>query len=105
MNLKTVTAMLLACGAQFSSAQTVRMGMVTLASPTDQTLPMVIDGLVWRCSGSSCTGPAGNGRAGDQHVCHDLAKKVGIVASYAGTRGNLTTEELARCNRGIGNAP
>lgn len=101
MNPKMIVLLALGCAPQLVSAQSTRMARVTLAAPTAQVEPMVVDGLVWRCTDAGCTGPAGNGRTGDQHLCHEIARKAGIVAAYATPRGALTPEELVRCNRGI----
>ena len=67
-----------------------------LAAPMAAPRREIIDGAIWRCEGERCTAPADGGRA--IAVCGKVARKFGPVARFASPQGELTGEQLARCN-------
>lgn len=71
---------------------------VTLAAALEAPRSEILDGAMWRCAGDRCTAPADGERA--LALCGKVAKKFGEVASFAGPRGELGSEDLARCNAG-----
>lgn len=66
-----------------------------LAAPTAQR-QAVIDGVLWKCAGEQCSAPAQGGRA--VPTCGRVARKFGPVARFTAPQGELTSEELTRCN-------
>lgn len=56
----------------------------------------VVNDVLWRCTGDSCTGPVDGARA--VNTCAKVAKAFGPVSSFATPKGELSAEELQRCN-------
>jgi hypothetical protein len=56
----------------------------------------VINGVVWNCKGDSCAAPLDGSRA--LVTCTKVAQKFGPLTRFATPKGELTAEELARCN-------
>lgn len=69
---------------------------VSLAAPLPEARREIIDGAIWRCQGDRCSAPADGARAAA--VCGKVARRFGAVASFASPQGELTPEQLARCN-------
>jgi hypothetical protein len=69
---------------------------VSLATPLAAAKREIIDGAMWRCEGDRCTAAANGERA--MPVCGKVARKFGPVARFAGPQGELSPEQLARCN-------
>lgn len=69
---------------------------VTLATPVSEARREIIDGAIWRCAGDRCSARADGART--QVVCGRVARKFGIVAKFTGPQGDLSTEQLTRCN-------
>lgn len=69
---------------------------VSLATPLASAKREIIDGAVWRCEGDRCSAPADGARA--VVVCGKVARKFGPVARFASPQGELSAEQLARCN-------
>jgi hypothetical protein len=59
----------------------------------------IIDGAVWRCDRDRCTAPADGARP--QSLCSKVARKFGPVSRFATPKGELTDEQLMRCNAAI----
>ena len=72
---------------------------VTMAAPVAQAGPVQAMATRWACAGTVCTGPVVNARLGDARACREVAKAVGAVAGYVGTRGELNADDLAKCNK------
>ncbi len=69
---------------------------VSLASPLPAAKREIIDGAIWRCEGERCSAPADGARA--VVVCGKVAHRFGPVAKFATPQGELTAEQLTRCN-------
>lgn len=69
---------------------------LVLASPLAEPRQEIVDGLLWKCAGEQCSAPAQGGRA--VTACGRVARKIGPVVRFAAPQGELTSEELARCN-------
>ena len=96
----TLAAALSLAGAALAQAPaTIR---VTLAAPVAEAGPVQGMATRWTCADTVCTGPALNARLGDARACREVAKAVGAVTAYAGTRGELAADDLAKCNRSAG---
>jgi len=63
-----------------------------LAAPKSK----VVNGVVWSCTGDSCAGPVDGARA--VNTCRQVAKTFGQVSSFATPKGELSVEDLQRCN-------
>jgi len=68
-----------------------------LAAPLAEPRQEILNGVVWNCEGTSCTGTKSGSRA--VIVCGKLASKVGPVARFADASGELDADGLARCNK------
>jgi len=97
--MRAITFGLILCvtPVQAARAQTQSPASATLASPTE-TERLIVNDTLWRCAGTTCTGPGGGGRVGDHQACRDLARKAGAVAAYTSVRGTLSADDLTRCN-------
>lgn len=80
-------------------AQTTAPIRVTLAAPVAKDGPVRALATTWNCAGTVCTGPEINGRFGEPRACREVAKAVGAVAGYTGLKGELSADELAKCNK------
>lgn len=69
---------------------------VALSAPLAAPRREIIDGAIWRCAGERCTAPADGARA--IAVCGKVARKFGNVARFTSPQGELSGEQLARCN-------
>jgi hypothetical protein len=69
---------------------------VALASPLPQARREIIDGAIWRCEGDRCAAPADGARA--VAVCSKVARRFGAVSRFKAPEGELTADQLARCN-------
>lgn len=67
-----------------------------LTTPLAAPRREIVDGAIWRCEGDRCSAPADGARA--QTVCMKVARRFGPVASFASPQGQLSAEQLTRCN-------
>ena len=72
---------------------------VTMAAPVAKEGSIRAMATTWNCTGTVCTGPEINGRFGEPRACREVAKAVGMVAAYTGPKGELSADELAKCNK------
>ena len=72
---------------------------ITLATPVAQPGPVQGQATRWTCAGATCTGPELNARLGDARACREAAKAAGVVTAYSSMRGELSADDLARCNK------
>ena len=82
-------------GAPHASARAGAM-VATLAAPLEAPRQEIMDGAMWRCAGDRCQAPAQGSRP--LVVCQRVAKQFGAVSRFASPRGELSAEELTRCN-------
>jgi hypothetical protein len=107
----TVTARALSCAAIAASLALTGTALIpanaaprggayvaSLTAPLTEPREDIVDGLLWKCAGDRCSAPAKGSRP--VVVCGRVAKKFGTVASFTSPQGELSTEELARCNGG-----
>jgi hypothetical protein len=69
---------------------------VTLAAPLAKPRQEILDGTMWRCTADRCGAPVDGERA--VSICGKVARKFGPVAQFATPQGELSAEDLARCN-------
>jgi len=91
-----------ACSAQ---AETLPDGAskATLISGAPSPMEAVIDGRIWRCSGTSCEASA-NDAADVQtlpHECHRTATWLGKFSAYQTGGVAMTEAQLTSCNTNI----
>ena len=94
--LMILSAALLAVPALAQGPAPIR---VTLAAPVAQDGSVKALATTWNCTGTACTGPEINGRFGDARGCREIAKVTGTVAAYATAKGELSADDLAKCNK------
>jgi len=63
-----------------------------IAAPQDK----VVNDVVWKCAGDSCSGAIDGSRA--INTCAKVVKAFGKVQSFTGPKGELSADDLARCN-------
>jgi hypothetical protein len=68
----------------------------SLASPLTEPRREIIDGTLWRCEGDRCNAVADGSRA--VMTCRKVSKKFGTVSRFSTPDGDLSTEDLSRCN-------
>lgn len=71
---------------------------VTLATALDAPKRLIEHGVSWSCTGSECSAARDTSRPA--MVCARISQKVGTIARFATPDGELSAEELARCNGG-----
>ena len=71
---------------------------VTLATALDAPKRLIEHGVSWSCTGSECSAARDTSRPA--MVCARISQKVGTIARFATPEGELSAEELARCNGG-----
>lgn len=81
-----------------SPAQAMASGSYTasLATPLSQARQEIVDGVLWKCSEDRCAAPAKGSRP--VLVCARVAKAFGPVARFATPEGDLSPDDLTRCN-------
>lgn len=79
-----------------TSAQAAGVYSAKLAAPLTEARREILSGAVWKCQGDSCTG-TDNGSS-PVNNCARLVRKFGRVTSFASPRGELSAEQLERCN-------
>jgi len=75
-------------GAAFYHAQ--------LAAPLAAPRKEILNGIVWNCADSACTGTKGGSRPVLE--CQRLSQKVGTIVRFAKGEEALDDASLARCN-------
>jgi hypothetical protein len=70
--------------------------VATLSAKLDAPKRTVVNGVVWNCAGDTCVGPVDGSRATTS--CAKVVREFGQVAAFATPKGELSAEDLARCN-------
>jgi hypothetical protein len=92
-------ATLALAGTAVSPAQAAPRGgsyVAALTAPLAEPREDIIDGALWKCTGDQCSAPAKGSRP--VVVCGRVARKFGEVTRFSSPQGELSTEDLARCN-------
>ena len=103
-NLSVVTVAALALAAGVLAGVPVRAApaktsyRVELVSPLAEPRQEVVDGVLWHCAGTHCSGTSSGSRP--VIVCGRFAQRFGPVASFVHAKGALDAKELERCNGG-----
>jgi len=67
-----------------------------LASPVAEPRQAIVDGVLWKCAGEQCSAPAQGSRAAI--TCARVARKLGPVVRFSSPQGDLSADEITRCN-------
>jgi hypothetical protein len=70
--------------------------VAALTAPLAEPREDIVDGMLWKCTGDRCSAPAKGSRP--VLVCGRVAKKFGAVSRFTSPQGELSAEELVRCN-------
>jgi len=96
--LPLASALALVLIAPAGSAQATPRGgsVAALTAPLSAPRQEIISGVLWKCAGEHCAAPAEGSRP--MLVCQRVARTFGEVARFATPAGELSSEELSRCN-------
>lgn len=88
----------LVLGSALGPAQAAPRGIyvVALAAPLARPRQEIVDGVLWKCAGERCAAASEGSRA--LLVCQRVAKIFGAVARFTMPNGELSSEDLSRCN-------
>ena len=67
-----------------------------LSTAVEAPARKVVNGVIWNCTGDTCTGPVDGARP--LNTCAKVVKAFGPVASFTGPKGELSAEDLQTCN-------
>ena len=67
-----------------------------LATAVQAPAKKVVNGVLWNCAGDACSGSIDGARP--VNTCVQVVKAFGQVSSFAGPKGELSAEDLQRCN-------
>ena len=67
-----------------------------LATALEAPASKVVNDVLWKCAGDSCTGPIDG--AAPRNTCVKVAKAFGPLSSFTGPKGEFSAEDLQRCN-------
>ncbi|MBW8753239.1 MAG: hypothetical protein JF595_03665 [Sphingomonadales bacterium] len=94
----TVIPALAVAMAAIATAQAAPRGGNTAALATPLAAPKqeIVSGVLWKCAGEHCAASSDGSRP--LLVCQRVAKTFGPVARFTTPTGELSSEELSRCN-------
>ena len=58
----------------------------------------VVNGVVWKCAGDACNGSIDGARP--INTCIQVVRAFGKVATFTGPKGEFSSDDLQRCNKG-----
>lgn len=70
--------------------------VVALATPLPAPKRQIVDGVLWKCTGDRCAAPADGSQP--IRMCQRVTKAFGTVTRFVAPSGELSSEELSRCN-------
>lgn len=68
----------------------------TLRAPLPQPRQEIVNSVLWKCAGDQCLAPAQGSRP--LFVCQKVVRKIGPVARFTSPAGELSADDLAKCN-------
>lgn len=68
----------------------------TLATSVETPVKKVINGVLWKCNAAFCVGQQDGSRP--VKTCRQVVKTFGTVTKFATPKGELSAEDLQRCN-------
>lgn len=69
---------------------------VKLATPVAEQTRVIAQSTIWNCEGDTCIASASH--AVTVRNCRQFVREAGPVVSYGPVGGELTADEIARCN-------
>ena len=69
-----------------------------LQAPVAEKTKLIAGGAVFICEGDTCLAAAPSSRTYASATCKELAKNVGAIASFGGSRKQLDGDKLGACN-------
>ena len=88
----SVTALLAAAPALAGTLFTA-----SLSEPVAERTTFVANRAVWTCEADTCTAELDR-RSPTVRSCKKVAEEIGTLASFTSERGELSEEDLAKCN-------
>jgi hypothetical protein len=70
----------------------------SLVTPLLQPKQEIVSGVLWKCDGERCAAASDGSRP--LLVCQRVAKAFGQVARFSTPAGELSSEDISRCNGG-----
>ncbi|MBV1690976.1 hypothetical protein KRR38_25680 [Novosphingobium sp. G106] len=70
----------------------------SLVTPLLQPKQEIVSGVLWKCDGEHCAAASDGSRP--LLVCQRVAKAFGQVARFSTPAGELSSEDISRCNGG-----
>lgn len=70
--------------------------VASLQTPLAEPRQAIVGGVLWKCAGGQCAAQADGSRP--VLVCQRVAKTFGQVARFTTPTGELSNEEISRCN-------
>lgn len=67
-----------------------------LSTPVSAPKQEIVGGVLWKCAGAQCAAPADGSRP--VLACQRVARTFGPIARFTTPAGELSGEELSRCN-------
>jgi hypothetical protein len=100
MKLQFLAAVAAAAIAASTAGSAFAADLVTakLQQPVAAKTKLIAGGAVFFCESDACTASGSNPRTLTAGSCKDLAKEVGVIASYGSARKQLDADKLAQCN-------
>lgn len=68
----------------------------TLSAGLEAPVRKVVNGVVWNCTGDTCTGPVDGARP--LNTCAKVVKAFGPVTAFTTPKGELAADDLQACN-------
>jgi hypothetical protein len=96
--LPVIPALALGLAAFAGTAEAAPRGgsFAALTTPLAAPRQEIISGVLWKCAGERCAAASEGSRP--MLVCQRVAKTFGPVASFSSPAGELSSEEISRCN-------
>lgn len=69
-----------------------------LAAPLLEPRQEIVSGVLWKCQGERCAAASDGSRP--LLVCQRVAKAFGQIARFSTPAGELSSEDISRCNGG-----
>ena len=68
----------------------------TLRAPLPKPRQEIVNSVLWKCAGDQCLAPAQGSRP--LFVCQKLVRKMGPIGRFTSPEGELSADDLAKCN-------
>lgn len=79
-----------------SAAPRAQSYTAALAAPVAEPRKEIVNGVLWKCAGDRCSAPSDGSRP--VLACQRVARTFGAIVSFSGPAGDLSREDVDRCN-------